>query len=82
MSQLVTDQWFKQRVFLALRQACLESKTEDCVQKFKAWKNWCEKARENKYFVKKELLVERLDGTRMDRLLRQCFDAIKFNNMN
>jgi len=28
MSELVTSLWFKQRVFLGLRQACLESKTE------------------------------------------------------
>jgi hypothetical protein len=50
MSELVTNLWFKQRVFLALRQAALESKTDNSVMKFKAWKSWCEKARKNKYF--------------------------------
>ena len=50
MSELVTNMWFKQRVFLALRHATLESKTENSVMKFKAWKSWCLKAREKKYF--------------------------------
>lgn len=50
MSELVTNLWFKQRVFLALRQATLESKTENSMLKFKAWKNWCETARKKKYF--------------------------------
>ena len=50
MSELITNLWFKQRVFLALRHAALESKTESSVLKFKAWKSWCEKARKNKYF--------------------------------
>ena len=50
MSELVTSLWFKKRVFIALRQAALESKNEKSVIKFKAWKNWCEKSRKNKYF--------------------------------
>lgn len=60
MSELVTNLWFKQRVFLALRQACLESKSESSMMKFKAWKNWCETARKKKYLLKKKLLVDRL----------------------
>lgn len=38
--------------------------------KFKAWKSWCEKARKNKYFDRKKLLVDKLDGTRHERLVR------------
>jgi hypothetical protein len=49
--------------------------------KFKAWKNWCETARKKKYFERKKGLVDRLMGTRVERLLKQCFDAIKFSNM-
>ena len=50
MSDMMTNLWFKQRVFLALRQACLESKTENCMMKFKAWKDWCVTTRKKKYF--------------------------------
>ena len=81
MSELVTNLWFKQRVFLGLKQACLESKTENALNKFRAWKDWCEKSRKNKFFEKKSILVERLHGTRTERLLKQCFDAIKFSNI-
>ena len=81
MSELVTNLWFKQRVFLALRQAALESKSEANMVKFKAWKSWCENARKQKYFERKEQLVQRLEGTRTERLLKQCFDAIKFGNI-
>lgn len=81
MSELVTNLWFKQRVFLALRQAALESKTENSILKFKAWKNWCETSRKNKYFARKEALVERIEGTRTERLLKQVFDAIRFHNV-
>ena len=49
--------------------------------KFKAWKDWCEKSRKNKLFEKKSLLVERIEGTRTERLLKKCFDAIKFTNI-
>ena len=70
MSELVTSLWFKQRVFLGLRQACLESKTESSLQKFKAWKDWCEKTRRNKFYQKKKLLVARMAGTRDERLLK------------
>ncbi len=60
MSDLVTTLWFKQRVFLGLRQACMESKCENSMLKFKAWKNWCETARQKKYFQRKKQLVLRL----------------------
>lgn len=70
MSDLMTNLWFKQRVFLGLKQACLESKTENCIMKFKAWKDWCENTRKKKYFERKELLVERLAGTRDERLIK------------
>ena len=70
MSELVTNLWFKQRVFLGLRQAALESKTETSMLKFKAWKNWCEQAREKKYFQRKKVLVNRIQGVREDRLIK------------
>ena len=38
--------------------------------KFKAWKNWCETSRKNKYFARKELLVDRIAGTRDERLIK------------
>ena len=81
MSELVTDLWFKQRVFLGLKQACLESKTENSLNKFKAWKDWCETSRKNKFFAKKSTLVERISGVRTEKLLKKCFDAIKFSNI-
>ena len=81
MSDLVTTLWFKQRVFLGLKQACLDSKIENSLNKFKAWKDWCEKSRKNKYFAKKKLLVARTEGIRTERLLKKCFDAIKFANL-
>ena len=81
MSELVTNLWFKQRVFLGLRQACLETKTESSMLKFKAWRNWCETARKNKYFARKKLLVSRIQGIRGERLVKQCFDAIRFGNV-
>jgi hypothetical protein len=70
MTDLVTALWFKQRVFLGLRQAALESKTESSMVKFKAWKNWCETSRKNKYFARKEILVDRIAGTRDERLVK------------
>ena len=82
MTQLVTDLWFKQRVFLSLRQAALESKTESSIVKFKAWKSWCETARKKKYLERKQALVERICDTREERLLQKVFDAIKYNNIN
>lgn len=59
----------------------MESKTESSMMKFKAWKNWCENARQKKYFMRKKLLVSRLQGLRSERLLKQCFDAIRFGNI-
>lgn len=82
MSDLMTSLWFKQRVFLGLRQACLESKTENSMMKFKAWKDWCETSRKKKYFARKKLLVDRLAGTRDERLVKKVFDAIKYHNVN
>jgi hypothetical protein len=49
--------------------------------KFKAWRNWCETARKKKYFARKKLLVSRIQGIRDERILKKCFDAIKFGNV-
>ena len=49
--------------------------------KFKAWRNWCETARKQKYFARKKLLVSRIQGIRGERLVKQCFDAIRFGNV-
>lgn len=45
-----------------------------------AWKNWCEASRKKKFFDKKETMVENLEGIRAERLLKACFDAIRFGN--
>lgn len=82
MQDLITDQFFKQRVFLAFKQACLESQTETNLNYFKAWRRFCEQARKNKYHAKKEALVEKIFGNRTEKLLKQCFDAMRFDNMN
>jgi len=68
MCELVTNLWFKQRVFLALRHAALESKTENSILKFKAWKNWCETSKKNKFFEKKVVLVDKIEAIRNERL--------------
>jgi len=70
MSEAVTTLWFKQRVFLALKHATLEQKTEGSILKFKAWKNWCEQNRKEKYFQRKEILVSKIEGTRAEQLLK------------
>lgn len=70
LSDVVTQTWFKQRVFLALKHACSVQRTETSMMKFTAWKNWCETAREKKYFAKKRILVERQNGLRTGRLLK------------
>ena len=59
LSDVVSTTWFKQRVFLALKHACFVQKAETSMFKFTAWKNWCQTSRENKYFEKKQLLVDR-----------------------
>lgn len=52
------------------------------IVKFKTWKSWCENSRNEKYFAKKELLVAKIEGTRTEMLLKRCFDAIRYSNVN
>jgi len=66
MTNLVTQLWFKQKVFLSLKLATMERQGEREVEKFKAWKSWCEQARKDKYHDKKELMVEKIFGTRTE----------------
>jgi hypothetical protein len=82
MSNLITNMWFKQKVFLAMKLAVLNAQSEFEIVKFKAWKQWCETSRKNKYFLKKEILVDKIHGTRTEMLLKKCFDAIRFSNVN
>ena len=82
MSHLITQMWFKQKVFLALKLAVMNSQAEGEIVKFKAWKSWCEKSRNDKYFAKKELMVEKIEGTRTEMLLKRVFDAIRYSNIN
>lgn len=82
MSELITKMWFKQKVFLAMKLAVLNSQSDHEIVKFKAWKSWCETSRKNKYFLKKELLVEKIEGTRTEMLLKKCFDSIRYSNVN
>ena len=48
--------------------------------KFTAWQNWCDQARKEKFFGKKSALVDNVESLRTERLLKRCFDAIKFYN--
>ena len=82
MSELVTNMWFKQKVFLAMKLAVMNSKAEHEIIKFKAWKSWCEQARNDKYFNKKAIMVEKIEGTRTEMLIKRVFDAIRFSNVN
>lgn len=82
MNHLITQMWFKQKVFLAFKLAVMNAQAENEVVKFKAWKSWCEKARNDKYFAKKELLVAKIEGTRTEMLLKRVFDAIRYSNIN
>jgi len=74
--------WFKQKVFLAFKLAVMNAQSEHEIVKFKAWKNWCETSRNEKYFLKKELMVQKIEGTRTEMLLKRCFDAIRYSNVN
>ena len=77
---MITETTFKQRVFLAFKHAVQQERQEMADRKFQAWKNWCEESRRNKFFAKKEALVGNIEGVRTERLLKACFDAIKFSN--
>ena len=79
MSDIVTETWFKQRVFLGLKHACQQHRAERSSIKFTAWKNWCETARDKRYFEKKELLVQKIESIRTERLMKKVFDAIHFS---
>lgn len=81
ISDIVTDTWFKQRVFLGLKHACQQQSAEYAVGKFTQWKNWCETARKQKYFNKKEALVEKIHAIRTERLMKKVFDSIRFGNI-
>jgi hypothetical protein len=74
--------WFKQKVFLAFKLVVMEGQSEKEIVKFKAWKQWCESSRNEKYFLKKELMVQKIEGTRTEMLLKRCFDAIRYSNVN
>ena len=81
MSNLISILGFKQRVFLALKHACLQSRTERTTAKFSTWRDKCFAARDRKDYLNKKLMIERLQGIRTERLLKQCFDAVKFCNV-
>lgn len=82
MNHLITQMWFKQKVFLAFKLAVMNAQADNEIVKFKAWKSWCEKSRNDKYFAKKELLVAKIEGTRTEMLLKRVFDAIRYSNIN
>jgi nuclear transport factor 2 (NTF2) superfamily protein len=60
LSTLVTEMSYKQRVFLALRHACQQQRSERINEKFHQWKQRCLAARNRKYYVHKKLMIERL----------------------
>lgn len=82
MSGMITNMWFKQKVFLAFKLAVMNAQADHEIVKFKAWKNWCETSRNEKYFLKKELMVQKIEGTRSEMLLKRVFDAIRYSNVN
>lgn len=82
MSDLITKLWFKQKVFLSLKLAIMNSQAENEIVKFKAWKSWCENSRNTKYFEKKELLVSKIESVRTKMLMKRCYDQIRFANVN
>ena len=65
-----------------MKLAVMNSQAENEIVKFKAWKSWCENSRNEKYFKKKELLVEKIEGTRTEMLIKRVFDAIRYSNVN
>ena len=81
LSTLVTELSFKQRVFLALRHACQGQRSEHITEKFHQWKQRCLAARARKYYVHKKLMIERLQGVRTERLMKRCWDAIRYCNV-
>ena len=82
MSDLITKMWIKQKIFLAMKLAVMNSQSEYEIVKFKTWKSWCESSRNKKYFEKKSLLVDKIEGTRTEMLLKRCFDGIRYFNIN
>lgn len=64
LNEIVTQTMFKQKCFLALKHACNEQRAERSNMKFKAWSSWCETARKQRYFEKKEIMVSRIEGLR------------------
>ena len=82
MSELITNMWFKQKVFLAMKLQVMNAQADHEVVKFKAWKSWCENSRNEKYFAKKELLIQKIEGTRTEMLLKRVFDAVRYSNVN
>ena len=74
--------WFKQKIFLALKLEAMNQQAEAEIVKFKAWKSWCENARKEKYFRKKEILIEKIEGTRTEMLMKKVFDSIRYSNIN
>lgn len=48
--------------------------------KFKAWKNWCIQDKAKKYYQRKKGLVTRIEAVREERLVKKCFDAIRYAN--
>ena len=52
------------------------------IGKFKAWKRNCETSSNTKYFGKKDLLVQKIEGTRQEMLVKRVFDAIRYSNIN
>ena len=82
MRDVITTMWFKQKVFLSLKLAVMNMQAGREVEKFKAWKAWCEDSRKQKYFAKKALMVAKIDGTRTEMLLKRCFDALRYSVVN
>ena len=64
-----------------MRHACVQQRCERTWEKFRQWKENCEKARDRKYYERKKLMIDRLQGVRTERLVKQVFDAIRYCNV-
>lgn len=81
LSTIVTETWFKQRVFLGFKHAVQQERIEATNNKVKSWKTWCDTSRDKKYFKKKSLLIKKIEGIRTERLIKKVFDALRYANV-
>jgi hypothetical protein len=82
LHKMFTETRFKQKVFLALKEGIEVEKDEKFDGKFGAWRNWCDMIKYQKFFKRAKYLTNKMSGERNTRLVKQVFDAIKYNKVN